>query len=59
MGELNYLQYSDSLEQIQPDEAELTELIVCLDGASKPEDLRQVPSRRTGRACKESRDPEG
>jgi hypothetical protein len=29
MGDLNYVRYSDSIEQIQPDEAELTELIVA------------------------------
>src|SRR5271168_5557870 len=32
MGELNYLRYSESIEQIQPDEAELTELIVASMG---------------------------
>lgn len=32
MGELNYLRYSDSIEQIHPNEAELTELIVASMG---------------------------
>src|ERR1700691_3785150 len=32
MGESNYLPYSDSIEQIQPDEAEITELIVASMG---------------------------
>jgi hypothetical protein len=32
MGDSNYLSYSDSIEQIQPDEAEITELIVASMG---------------------------
>jgi hypothetical protein len=32
MGDSNYLPYSDSIEQIQPDEAEITELIVASMG---------------------------
>jgi hypothetical protein len=32
MVDLNYVRYSDSIEQIQPDEAELTELIVASMG---------------------------
>jgi hypothetical protein len=32
MGDLNYLRYSDSIERMQPDEAELTELIVASMG---------------------------
>jgi hypothetical protein len=32
MGDSNYLAYSDSIEQIQPDEAEVTELIVASMG---------------------------
>src|ERR1700678_3431963 len=32
MGELNYLRYSNSIEQIQQNEAELTELIVASMG---------------------------
>src|ERR1700733_8239471 len=32
MGELHYLAYTDSIEQIQPDEAEITELIVASMG---------------------------
>ena len=32
MGDLDYLRYSDSIEQIQPDEAELTDLIVASMG---------------------------
>jgi hypothetical protein len=32
MGELNYLPYSDSIEQVQPNEAELTEQIIASMG---------------------------
>jgi hypothetical protein len=32
MVDLNYVRYSDSIEQMQPDEAELTELIIACMG---------------------------